>query len=482
MESSTMIYVLLIFQAVWVSGIILFTLGFLVTSLREKEQRAASMAGATAGLLVVMELCIYYLYTLGFFFHPAGMLVLVSGGMVAGAGIYFFCCRTGPNQRALKGVEGHVAGQAQRFDEREQVFARERTLRPGSVQYKEFYRTHPELEPMDSARRAAGGLLGIPGAIDRPGETSNVAAMTAAFSVPPHFGKPEIHSPAVHTTGEKRSPMSPAGATLRVKGFARHLGAGVVGVAKTNPLWVYSNRGEIFYDNWDQWGEKITVKHPCTIVFAVEMDPEMVGSAPHTPCVAESALSYSKGAWISTQLATYIANLGYAATANHSRHYDLLLVPAAVDAGLGETGRFGYLITKELGPRVRLFAVTTDLPLVPDDPVDIGVEDFCSFCKKCARCCPSNSIPAGDQHEVNGTVRWKLNAETCFGYWGKVGTDCNVCMRVCPWSHPRTFPHRMVISLVVRNKWARRLFSLMDDLFYGDKPKPGSPPPWAGYN
>jgi hypothetical protein len=53
---------------------------------------------------------------------------------------------------------------------------------------------------------------------------------------------------------------------------------------------------------------------------------------------------------------------------------------------------------------------------------------------------------------------------------------------VCPWSHARTFPHRVVIDLVVRNKWARRLFSLMDDLFYGDKPKPGSPPPWVGYN
>ena len=140
-------------------------------------------------------------------------------------------------------------------------------------------------------------------------------------------------------------------------------------------------------------------------------------------------------------------------------------MPAAIDAGLGEMGRFGYLITKELGPRVRIFAVTTDLPLVADNPVDIGVEDFCSFCKKCARCCPSNSIPDGDQREFNGTVRWKLNAETCFGYWGKVGTDCDVCMRVCPWSHARTFPHRVVISLVVRNKWARRLFSLMDDLF-----------------
>ncbi|MGB9440696.1 MAG: reductive dehalogenase [Desulfobacterales bacterium] len=476
-----MIYVLLILQAVLVLGIGLFTLGFLITSLKENEPRAAMMAGALCGLLVVIEVCIYALYTLGVFSHFVGKLVLVSVWIAVGAAIYFFCRRTGPNHRALKGVEGYVGGNALRYDEREQVFARERSLRPDSTEYKEFYHMHPELEQMDSERRKAGGLLGIPGAIDRPGEIFNISAMTAAFSIPPHFGKPESHSPAAPATGDKRSSVSPAEATLRVKGFARHLGAGVVGVAKINPRWVYSHRGEIFYDNWDQWGQEIAVEHPYAVVFAVEMDREMVGSAPHTPSVAESALSYSKGAWISTQLAAYIANLGYSATASHSRHYDLLLVPAAVDAGLGEMGRFGYLITKELGPRVRIFAVTTDLPLVVDHPVDIGVEDFCSFCKKCAHCCPSGSIPAGDRIEVNGTERWKLNAETCFGYWGKVGTDCNVCMRVCPWSHARTFPHRVVIDLVVRNKWARRLFSLMDDLFYGDKPKPGLPPSWAGY-
>ena len=453
-----MIHVMLIFQAALVLGIVLFTLGFLITSVRENEPRAAMLAGALFVFLIGMELGIYFLYTLGVFSHFAGKLVLVSVWMAAGAAIYFCCRRSGPNQRAFKGAEGYAVGQVQRFDEREQVFARERTLRPDSAQYKEFYRTHPELEQMDSERRKAGGLLGIPGAIDRPGEIPNVAAMTAEFSIPPHFGKPESYSPTARATGDKRSTVSPAAATLRVKGFARHLGAGLVGVTKINPLWVYSHRGEIFYENWEQWGEEITVDHPFAIVFAVEMDREMVGTAPHTPSVAESALSYSKGAWISTQLAAYIANLGYSATANHSRHYELLLVPAAVDAGLGEMGRFGYLITKELGPRVRIFAVTTDLPLVSDNPVDIGVEDFCSFCKKCAHCCPSGSIPDGDRIEVNGTERWKLNAETCFGYWGKVGTDCNVCMRVCPWSHARTFPHRAVISLVVRNKWARRPF------------------------
>jgi hypothetical protein len=237
-----MMYVLLIFQAALVFGIVLFTLSFIIASLKENEHRAALMAAAFSVLLISMELCIYFFYTLGFFFHFAGMLVLVVVWIVAGAAVYFFCRRTEPNQRALKGVDGYVVGQAQRFDEREQVFARERTLRPDSAQYKEFYRTHPELEQNDSERRKAGGLLGTPGIIDRPGGRSNVSAMAAAFAIPPHLGKPESHSPAAHATGENRSAMSPAEATSRVKGFVRHLGAGAVGVAKINPLWVSGSR------------------------------------------------------------------------------------------------------------------------------------------------------------------------------------------------------------------------------------------------
>jgi len=477
-----MVLFLLVLQAVFVLGVVLFTISFLIASLTEKEPRAALVTAAVILFLIGFELGIYGLYSLGFFFNTVGRLLLLAGWAVMGFGIYFFGRHTGSNDKALKGVEGYIVGNARRFDEREQVFARERSIRPDSAEFETFYRLHPELEQMDAERRAAGGILGTPGAIDRPGEMPNVAAMTATFSIPPHFGKPQNHSPAVQLSETDRPNLSQEEAARRVKGFTRQLGARSVGVTRINPLWVYSHRGEIFYENWEQWGRKIAIDHSYAVVFAVEMDWKMVSTAPHTPSVAESAHCYSKGAWISTQLAAFIANLGYAATANHSRHYDLLLTPAAVDAGLGELGRFGYLITKELGPRARIFAVTTDLPMVCDQPVDFGVEDFCKFCKKCAYCCPSVSIPDGEQQEVNGSLRWKLNAETCFGYWAKAGTDCNICMRVCPWSHPRTFPHRVVISLVVRNKWARRLFFLMDDLFYGKKPKPKAPPAWAQYN
>ena len=242
-----MVLFLLVLQVVFAMVIIFFTISFLITSLNEKEPRAALMSGAVIILLTGLELCVYWLYTLDFFFNPAGVMLLSAGWAVTGFGIYFFGRHTGPNEKALKGVEGLIVGKARRFDEREQVFARERSIRPGSAQYEDFYRKHPELEKSDSERRAAGGILGTPGAIDRPGELPNISAMEAAFAIPPHFGKPKNHSPAVQLSEADRPDISPEEAARRVKGFARQLGAGSVGVTRINPLWVYSHRGEIFY-------------------------------------------------------------------------------------------------------------------------------------------------------------------------------------------------------------------------------------------
>lgn len=52
--------------------------------------------------------------------------------------------------------------------------------------------------------------------------------------------------------------------------------------------------------------------------------------------------------------------------------------------GIGELGRPGLIITPTHGPRVRLAVVTTDLPLMHDAPVSIGVQHFCAICKKCS--------------------------------------------------------------------------------------------------
>ena len=455
---------------------------YFVSSIWEKEKRASIFAGLQLVFPLGLLGLVLYLSHSGFFDTIGGMVFLGAGVILIVMAPWLVVKKSDPNKKALEGTKGCIVGNVQRFDERETVFSRNRSLRPGSEQFGLFYAQHPEYVDYDAVRRKLGGPVGTPGSIDKPHEQPNLAAAVASTNFALHLSVPEVVTPPAFSGFKgQRVSLSPQKATERVKGFARHLGAGLVGITELNPIWTYSHRGEIFRENWEDWGKEIQVDHKYAIVFTNEMSFEMIASAPHTPTSIESRLQYSKGAFISTQLAAYIANLGYAATANHFRHYENLLVPLAVDAGLGELGRFGYLITKKFGPRVRLAGVTTDMPLIADKPVDIGVEDFCRDCKKCAVCCPSNSITMDDQTEVNGTLRWKLDEQSCFEYWGKVGTGCNICMRVCPWSHASTFPHQLIKTLVSRNRMARRLFTLMDDIFYGKKPKPKGPPGWATY-
>ena len=458
-------------------------LSYLISSIWEKEKRASIFAAVQligmAGVLILFA----YGWQAGFLSTGPGIGILIFfliGGVAAGV---LLMRKTQANPKALEGTKGLIVGEVKRPDERDIVFARNRSLRPGSEHYKAYYAMRPEYEQYDTARRQKGGPLGHPGLIDKPKDRPNVAATMASLTIPLHLSAPEIYNPSAHPEfSGQRVEISPEEASERIKGYTLNTGANLVGITEINPLWIYSSRGEIFHENWEDWGSEIEINHQYAIVFATEMAFELVATAPHSPTTIASMGNYAKGAVIASQLAAYIANLGYSATANHLRHYDAPLVPLAVDAGLGETARLGYLMTKDYGPRVRLGAVTTDLPLVADKPVDIGAVDFCKICKKCANCCPSNSIPLEDQQEVNGTLRWKLNAETCFDYWGKVGTDCNICMHVCPWSHATTFPHKIIRALITRNRLSRRLFNLMDDIFYGKKPKPKPAPRWASYN
>jgi reductive dehalogenase len=462
---------------------------FLISCIWEREQRATVFAAFQLALMVVVLTVFAVLAGNGFFHSIGGGVILLVGTTAAAAGAMLLLRKDSSTQRALQGAAGTVVGAVERVDERTVVFARNRLV-PGSEPYRMFYESHPEYLQVDDERRQKGSVLGTFGSIDAPREKPNVSAMVALRYFSASLADPETVTPAQAPffKGHKEE-MSPATATERIKGYARHLGADLVGIAKLDHRWVYSHRGTVHQKKWDQggsdwsqWGTAIALNHSYAIVFAEEMDRAMIAASPHTPIFVESMHNYAKGAFIATQLAAYLANLGYSATANHVQHYQLILPPLAADAGLGEVGRIGYLMTKEFGPRVRLSAVTTDLPLIPDQPKDIGAHHFCTICKKCATCCPSGSIPADDApKEVNGSLRWKLNAETCFAYWGKVGTDCGICMKVCPWSHARTWPHKLIVWMITRNKYARILFNWMDDLFYGRKPKPGKPPQWAAY-
>ena len=92
-----------------------------------------------------------------------------------------------------------------------------------------------------------------------------------------------------------------------------------------------------------------------------------------------------------------------------------------------------------------------------DKPISFGVDHFCRICLKCADNCPSDSIDAGDRAVHAGVEKWQTDRDSCYRFWRYRGTDCAICMRVCPYSHPRTLLHNVVRWLISRNGFARRV-------------------------
>jgi epoxyqueuosine reductase QueG len=115
-------------------------------------------------------------------------------------------------------------------------------------------------------------------------------------------------------------------------------------------------------------------------------------------------------------------------------NYLLVLPLAAKAAGLGDIGRHGLLITEKYGSRIRLGAVTTNMPLSTDKPSAFSVTEFCRICGKCSKTCPAKAISSEERTEINGVMRWQIIQEECYRKWRVLGTDCGICISTCPFS------------------------------------------------
>jgi reductive dehalogenase len=206
---------------------------------------------------------------------------------------------------------------------------------------------------------------------------------------------------------------------------------------------------------------------------AIEMDYAFIQTAPTGGAAAATGLGYSKMAFVAGLLAQFIRGLGYQAMP--CGNDTALSIPIAVEAGLGELGRNGLLITEKFGPRVRLCKVFTDLPLAPDGPHFFGVEEFCRACMKCADYCPSRAISFDEQtteaptiSNNPGVLKWPINPEQCFKLWIANRTDCANCIRVCPYNKEAGWHHDLVRALIKHVPPLNPLFVRLDDLFgYG---------------
>jgi ferredoxin len=347
-----------------------------------------------------------------------------------------------------------MAGPTSRVDERDTMFARI-ARRPGTAEYEEYYSRYPSLKKTDDRIRRMPPLF-------RPGgryyhHEITVEAKQFVVDIPDIEADPSD----VKVWGERiRSSAEP---TPPIKEMVSALGAVAVGCAPLDEGCIYSHKGRFDRD----YGRGIDLDHPSVIVFLVEMDFEAMQQAPREEVIRESARQYNRAATISRTVVAVLEKLGYSAKEHYYTHYDVILPPLAVRAGLGELGRNNILIADRYGSRVRIGAVSTDMPLRYDSPVLLGADQFCAICKKCAVCCPSRALSVADKEEMLGVWKWPTDVERCYGYWRAVGTDCGICMTVCPFSHRDNWFHNLVRWIVRRAAWTHRLLLYFDDLIYG---------------
>ena len=149
----------------------------------------------------------------------------------------------------------------------------------------------------------------------------------------------------------------------KIKEMARGLGAELVGISEVT--------NDVVYE-----GRSISLRY--AVCLGLSMDRTEMQHVPHVRAAVEVMRAYREASRIAIRLARNIRKMGWPARAyGNPNSTDILHIPLAINAGIGQLGKHGSMINETLGSNFRLAAVLTDLPLVCDEPVDIGVDDLC---------------------------------------------------------------------------------------------------------
>src|SRR5215208_1293624 len=269
----------------------------------------------------------------------------------------------------------------------------------------------------------------------------------------------------------------PAAMARHIRRVGQYLGADIVGIGKAHPALLYGggslNDGGYTVDrsNGAVSPQELCERYPYVIVTSVAWDYALAQAHRHHIGDAAYDTTLMQTILVLTALERYIKDLGYTALRGKVNPQ-----AAALASGVGELGRNGLIITQQFGARVHLNdAILTDLPLEPGKPIDLGVEDFCKICRKCAETCPTNSITFEGKQVFNGVEKYKIKWETCYKLRPIVSEHWNVCLTcstVCPYTKPNawwrtlalrtltTTPRRLRPAVVRSLKW-------LDDTLWG---------------
>lgn len=244
--------------------------------------------------------------------------------------------------------------------------------------------------------------------------------------------------PALVPVAPEPRPGAPDEFAKAMTEFALAHEADAVGMVPMNPLWVFDG-----YEIADTW----------VIVLAFAHNYDQLKQVPSSETngagVTDVGLQYARGTRASFAVANWIRAQGYHAKAYPGPSAEaLLLIPPAIESGLGELGKHGSIISRQFGAGVRLAGVTTTMPLVSTKPDVFGADAFCTSCQICTNACPPGAI-SDKKQMVRGVERWYVDFDKCIPYFAEEAS-CGICIAVCPWTRPSVRPNLLA-------KMAKRL-------------------------
>jgi ferredoxin len=206
-----------------------------------------------------------------------------------------------------------------------------------------------------------------------------------------------------------------------VKQAALDCGADEVGICAYRPEWTFDDRPQ--------------PKGHWAIVMGFAHDYDNMKTAPDDNSYVEVMAQYDRGGKAAINLSNWVRDQGFIAQSKTGpATEDVLMIPAAIEAGLGELGKHGSLINRKYGSSFRLSMVTTDMPLLADQPDIFGADQFCESCQLCTTACPPDAI-SDKKQQVRGDTKWYVNFDKCLPYFVE-NLSCGLCLVVCPWSRP----------------------------------------------
>jgi epoxyqueuosine reductase len=374
--------------------------------------------------------------------------------------------------------------QLQRFDSRKTMRSSGFAAFIGQDEYDHLLRVAEESEKQRIINHTPGYTL--------KDQALNAAQGLGARGARSFLGPQNAQTP--HERGVAPWSGSPEEASRMLRVAMRHFGAATIGFVELNEqtrklIYTHDPDGkELVFQDTDQASETATRriipnKAKWAIVYTVQMSIETVKRAPTAIAEQTTLLSYSRGRDIQEKTQEFLRGLGYQCLGEATSNA-LAIAPAlGVMAGLGELSRLNRMITPEFGPMVRMFKMITDLPLVPDQPIDAGIFDFCKSCKKCAEACPSSALSLSDEPSWETEGPWSNpghkaffeNSVNCRTYMTeKAGTNCSICFAVCPFSKKnKVWLHSWIKAGVAKLPFLDGFLRSMDDAFsYGAQKDP----------